>query len=54
MLKIKITTTQNVTYNYCANYQFKIDYFIDLVCAAELCPRSAIKKITINKMKEIK
>lgn len=52
MLHLKITTSHNVTHNFCIDrLDFKIDYYIDLVCKVELCPRSAIKKITISEMK---
>ncbi len=53
MLFISITTTQNVTHNFAKDrLDFKIDDLIDMVCKMELCPRSAIKRITIKEIKE--
>lgn len=53
MFKIRITTSKNVTYNYIHSGNFPlIENYIAMVCNAELCPKSAIKKITIERIEK--
>jgi hypothetical protein len=51
MLFIRIST-KYVSHNFAVNQlDFSLDELIEIVCKTELCPKSAIKKITIKEIK---